>query len=360
MSGSSLDGLDLAACTFHFVQQQLSEWQMLQAHTAPFPTDLRHRLATAPKASGKGLWLLHVELGSWMGQQARTFLDSYELNVQLIASHGHTVFHMPEHHATAQIGDGASLAIAAHLPVACDFRSVDVATGGQGAPLAPLADRWLFPGYDCYLNLGGIANLSVRQADNTFIAGDLTGCNQILDALAREAGREWDENGQLAASGTVLSELLKQLAQLSWFEKSWPRSLSNAWVQSEQLPLLMQHEGHITDLLRTAVEHIAQQVADAVRLYAPHAQRMLITGGGALNTFLLTRIEALLPRYIEGVVPHTHIIQYKEAALMAFMGALRWFGWPNTLATATGAPYDTVGGALYEPFPQKLLPHEST
>lgn len=354
MSGSSLDGLDLAACTFHFgAEGRLDVWHLAQATTIAFEDELRHRLAVAPRLSGRDLWLLHVELGRWMGEQVRRCGERWQFPAELVASHGHTVWHMPEQHATAQIGDGAALAVTAGKPVACDFRSVDVALGGQGAPLAPLADALLFPGYGYYLNLGGIANLSVRRPDGSWLAADLTGCNQVLNALALEAGFTHDAGGRLARQGRLLSELLARLDALEWLQQPWPRSLSNQWVQEVLLPLLMQHEGSVSDLLHTAVAHIAGQVAAGVRAHAAVNNRMLVTGGGAHNAFLVDRLRSLLPE-LELVVPEAGVIEYKEAALIALMGALRYFRLPNVIATATGAPTASVGGALYEPFPPTI------
>ncbi len=351
MSGSSLDGLDLAACTFRFdAAGRLEGWHLAKATTIPFDDELRHRLAVAPRLSGRDLWLLHVELGRWMGEQVRVWLDRWQFAADLVASHGHTVWHMPEQRATAQIGEGAALAVAAGKAVACDFRSVDVALGGQGAPLAPLADALLFPGYGYYLNLGGIVNLSVRRADGSWLAADLTGCNQVLNALAMEAGFDYDEGGRLAAEGQLLAGLLERLDALEWLQQPWPRSLSNQWVQEVLLPLLMQHEGSVSDLLHTAVAHIARQVAAGVRSHAAINNRMLVTGGGAHNAFLVAQMQRLLPE-LELVVPERQVIEYKEAALIALMGALRYLRLPNVIATATGAPLATVGGALYEPFP---------
>ncbi len=350
MSGSSLDGLDVAACTFHFEGAELQQWHLVEAETVPFDEEWRRRLARAPKLSGRDLWLLHVEFGRWMGRQVRALLDEWQFDAALVASHGHTVWHMPQRRMSAQIGEGAALAVAAGLPVACDFRSVDVALGGQGAPLAPLADAWLFPGYGYYLNLGGIANLSVRAADGHWMAADLTGCNQIFNALAREEGQDYDEDGRLARAGRLLPPLLARIEALEWLQQPWPKALSNEWVQGVLLPLFMQHEGSVSDLMHTAVVHVARQVEQAVRNHRGASQRMLVSGGGARNAFLVEQIAALLPE-LEVVIPEPRVVAFKEAALMALMGALRWLGLPNVWPAATGAPQASVGGALYEPFP---------
>lgn len=350
MSGSSLDGLDVAACTFRFEGAVLRQWHLVAAETVPFEEEWRRRLARAPKLSGRDLWLLHVEFGCWMGQQARALLDAWLFDAVLIASHGHTVWHMPERGMSAQIGEGAALAVAAGLPVACDFRSVDVALGGQGAPLAPIADAWLFPGYGYYLNLGGIANLSVHGADGCWMAADLTGCNQIFNALAREEGQDYDEDGRLARAGRLLPGLLARMEALEWLQQPWPKALSNEWVQEVLLPLLMQHEGSVSDLMRTAVVHVARQVQRAVQHHRGALPRMLVSGGGARNAFLVEQIGALLPE-VEVVIPDSSVVAFKEAALVALMGALRWLRLPNVLPAATGAPKASVGGALYEPFP---------
>ncbi len=357
MSGSSLDGLDMALCRFALETDSVAvkDWSLLKTDTTAFSSEWRDRLKKLPQASGLELARTHVDFGHYMGKLLQPFLRKLETPVDLIASHGHTVFHYPDQQLTLQIGDGAALAAATGHIVVDNLRALDVALGGQGAPLAPLADKHLFPGYHFYLNLGGIANISARTEDD-FIAFDIGGANQVLNALAAELGREYDENGNIAAGGRLQPALLEQADALPYFQQPYPKSLGNDWVQDQLIPLYEDAEYPVADKLRTACVQLARQTARSLeqitvqkKMPAP-PYRMLVTGGGALNRFLVQCIreetEKVAP--LEVIIPETQIIAFKEAALIALMGALRLEGLPNCMATVTGARRDAVGGAIWE------------
>lgn len=354
----------------------MDAWEILAAETLAYPAEWRERLRAAPQLSGRELWRLHVEYGRWTGRQVRSFLQRHPtLQPTLAGSHGHTVFHAPAAGFTTQIGDGAALAAALGLPVVTELRASDVAAGGQGAPLAPLADQLLFPQYDAFLNLGGIANLSYRHPDGRWRAGDISGCCQILDRLAARAGLPYDAGGKLAASGTSHPAVAARLAALPFHAQPYPRSLSNQWVRETLWPIMAEAELTTADALQTFSAWLADQIITDLQRVAEHlltnrpeqtgTQRaasagagertkcaVLITGGGAHNDYLVERLRAASVRHDAAftfVVPASRICDFKEATLIALCAMLRLRGLPNALAAATGASRDTCNGAIYLP-----------
>ena len=350
MSGSSLDGVDLALCELEIDPSgdAVNHWQILDARTIPLPMGWRNRLQTLPQGSALELAAAHADFGRLLGEMVSQFHQETGCIPDLVASHGHTIFHEPSAATpfSTQIGDGAQLAGIAGTPVVCDFRNADMASGGQGAPMAPLADTLLFPAYDAWLNLGGIANLTLQSADRV-TAWDVCGANQILNALAAELGEPMDLDGQHARSGRVIDDLLRQAKADPWLLTPPPRSLSNRQVQEGPVRLFTGHGGAIADRLATAVAFIAGQVADSL----PHRNgQMLVSGGGACNGFLMERLQDMAaPRGWTLEVPAPAVIHFKEALLMALAGALRWAGRPNFLASATGARKAVCGGAIHLP-----------
>lgn len=335
MSGTSLDGVDIAVVRFK--PEEGWAYELLAGTTVPYSPSWKERLQAALHAPAGALALLHAELGTLYGQLATDFLRQTGHRADLIASHGHTVFHNPAARLTFQAGHPAYLAAAAGLPVVADFRTLDVALGGQGAPLVPIGDRLLFGSYDYCLNLGGFANISFERSGQR-LACDTGPCNMALNALAEREGREFDAGGAMARSGSVLSELLERMNAPEYFKKPLPKSLGREWYDETFRPLLA--AGETSDLLRTCVEHIAMQVA----AWTTPGANLLITGGGAYNEFLIERITALTRAHV--TVPADSLIQFKEAIVFALLGALRWRGEINCLASVTGAARDSSGGVV--------------
>lgn len=342
MSGSSLDGLDLALCSFNDTGGRWT-FSVEAGATVAYPPEWRNRLLTAAQGSAFELAQLHRDLGAFIGEHAKQFLAA-QSPARLIASHGHTVFHQPKLGFTTQVGCGAQIAAATGLPTVVDFRAKDVALGGQGAPLVPLGERELFPDFTAFLNLGGIANASFH-GKGTVVGYDVCTCNQALNALAAESGQEFDADGRLAAGGEVHVALLAKLNALPFVQQPVPRSLGREHFDSDMLPLLKDSTIQLTDRMRTCVEHIAQQIALQMDRYG--AQRVLVTGGGAHNGFLMQRIRALAAA--EVVVPDQRTVDLKEALIFAFLGLRRWRGEVNSLRSVTGSSRDSVGGAVYLP-----------
>ena len=354
MSGSSLDGLDIACCRFLIDpedEKKVLEWEIGAAETLPMPDAWTQRLHKLPGGTARDLVQAHIDLGRFWAGLCLQFIERHDCKPGFIASHGHTLFHWPDKGLSTQIGDGASLAALTGLSVVCDFRMEDVALGGQGAPVAPLADRYLFPGYDYYLNIGGIANISFQKAGR-WTAFDIGPANQILNALAIEAGMAYDTQGQIAAQGQVERSLLEQIDALSYFSQAPPKSLDNGWIRKEVLPFYQDRHLPLSHRMRTAVEQLAGQTAEVIRNWGDQKEgeiRLLATGGGVYNDFLMQRLQSRISDLVEVQieVPEPKVVDFKEALLMALMGAFRLMGVPNCLAEVTGASRDTVGGAVY-------------
>lgn len=340
MSGTSLDGLDVAYCTF----KRDDRWHFELGATTTISYDelWRERLRSAHLLSGLELAQLHVELGVLHGSWVRGFIKEHELQVDFIASHGHTIFHQPQLGMTHQIGSAAHITAATGVDVIADFRTTDVALGGQGAPLVPIGDLWLFGNYPMCLNLGGIANVSVKESLH-MEAFDIGLCNMALNHYAEKLGVAYDRDGALSRQGSLNEALLTQLNSLDFFKLPAPKSLGKEFWVGEFLPAVERAGVNAHDALRTITEHIAIQIAEALR--KRELGELLVTGGGAHNGFLMERIAARTHHRV--VVPERKIVDFKEALIFAFLGALRMAGETNALASVTGAKRDSVGGAIY-------------
>ncbi len=350
MSGSSLDGLDLAFCEFS-IDGTSFDWKLLIGETMPFSEMWQARLAHLPMQNAEVYAKSHIYLGYYFGELCNAFLKKHNIQPDFIASHGHTIFHDPEHRYSAQIGDGAAIAATTGIQTIDNFRTQDIALNGEGAPIAPIADRYLIPGYDFYLNIGGIVNISCK-ANDQFIAFDISGANQVLNRLANEMGLPYDNGGQLAASGKLLPDLFEASNTLDYLNNPYPKSLSNQWVQKSLVPLFLEHEGSIPDKLCTMVHHTAYQIQQSIlqivskENLSKDLYKMIATGGGAHNSFLIKTIQDY-SQQVKLEIPDRNIIEFKEAALMALMGVLRLEGIPNTIHTVTGATRDTISGAIH-------------
>lgn len=353
MSGSSLDGLDIAFVEFH---ENAGKWQyeVQAATTYAYSNEWVTQLKKATALSAIDYQLLHTAYGHYIGEQINAFIEENQLQykVQVIASHGHTIFHVPAKKMTAQLGDGAAIAAVTGINVVSELRAMDMALGGQGAPIVPIGEKLLLGQYPLFLNLGGIANLSSNHPEK-YIAFDICPANRVLNMLAAKAGKDYDEGGALAASGTVNEGLLKMLNELQYYHMPYPKSLANDFGTDVVYPLA-QKAGKPEDALRTYVEHIALQVRNAVQLVGADcgqegkAHSLLVTGGGAHNSFLVSRLQALLQELNVTVeVPGRELIDFKEAIIMALIGVLRWREEKNVLSSVTGSRRDSIGGAVW-------------
>jgi anhydro-N-acetylmuramic acid kinase len=339
MSGTSLDGLDVCLCSFGIKN---SKWQytLLAAETLPYPLEMKERLSCAHRLDALQFVALHVEYGKYIGETVKQFIDRRGVAPILIASHGHTIFHQPAQGITFQIGAGAAIAAATGVNTICDFRTTDVAQGGQGAPLVPIGDRLLFPEYDYCLNLGGFANISYEH-EGRRIAYDICPVNYVLNYYMHTVGLDFDAEGAVAAGGSVHEDLLDALNGLTFYTQQGPKSLGREWVEREIFPVMEQYTLPLADKLRTYCEHAAMQTGKALE-----RGRVLVTGGGAFNKFLFSRIAAHTKAALH--LPETQLIHYKEALVFAFLGTLYFTNQVNCLSSVTGARVDNIGGALYK------------
>lgn len=342
MSGTSLDGVDIAACEFTLHEEKWS-WKIRHGHTYPYSPEWKSRLSQLPGSDALTFSLAHVEYGHLLGRLTHAFLIDTGFKPDLIASHGHTIFHQPERGLTVQIGLGSAIAAETGVPVVCDFRSADVCMGGQGAPLVPIGDRLLFGDYDACLNLGGFANISLER-NGQRIAFDICPVNIALNQLANELGREYDHNGEIARSGKVDPLILNRLNQLDFYNQPGPKSLAREWLIKEFIPIINIYTGPEENMLRTICEHMAIQVNLALEGSFTH--RVLVTGGGARNVFLMERIRQL--GIHEWIHPRGELTDFKEALVFAFLGLLRWRREVNILNSVTGSRSDHAGGAIYD------------
>ncbi|HEX8332064.1 MAG TPA: anhydro-N-acetylmuramic acid kinase [Segetibacter sp.] len=351
MSGSSLDGLDIAFVEFNESGGRWS-YDIKAADCFEYSNEWVEKLKNAVTLSAYDYQLLHASYGKYIGEQVNKFIDAQGLHhqVQLIASHGHTTFHVPHAGMTGQLGDGAAIAATTEINVVSDLRALDVAFGGQGAPIVPIGEKLLLGDYSYFLNVGGIANISFNDP-NGYIAFDVCAANRVLNMLSQQEGKEYDAGGEMASSGKIDVQLLTKLNELAYYEKPYPKSLPNSFGIEEVFPLVKSFNLSTSDALRTYVEHIAVQIANslqAIGVERAENKKLLVTGGGALNTFLISRLQQILQGLnIEVVVPDALLVNYKEALVMALIGVLRWREEYNVLSTVTGARRSSIGGAVW-------------
>jgi anhydro-N-acetylmuramic acid kinase len=343
MSGTSMDGLDIAHCQFVF---ETNSWtyEIIQAETIIYTNEWKQKLINAAPLNALAFQELHIEYGFYIGQRVSDFILKNNTKADFIASHGHTIFHQPEKKLTVQIGNGSSIASKCKLPVICDFRAMDVALGGQGAPLVPVGDHFLFSEFDFCLNLGGFANVSYNY-QNKRIAYDICPVNIVMNQLSEQMGKPYDEEGAFAKEGMISHYLLTELNQLGFYKvaPNTPKSLGKEWVTTSIDPILNLYEVSQEDVLCTFCEHIAFQIAKS--LNDKPKGKLLITGGGAYNSFLLQRIREQVIH--EVVIPDKKTIEFKEALIFAFLGVLRMRNEVNCLKSVTGAFADSCCGVIH-------------
>jgi anhydro-N-acetylmuramic acid kinase len=352
MSGSSLDGLDIAFVQF---EESAGKWQFDIKETSCilYPEEWRKKLSSLNGLKAEDYFLLHTAYGHWIGHRVIEFLEQKNLSyrVQLIASHGHTAFHLPARRMTAQLGDGGAISAVTGVRTISDLRNVDIALGGQGAPIVPIGEKLLLPEYNLFLNIGGIANLSVNGEN--FLGFDVCPANRVLNSLAKNSDKGFDENGEMASAGQIDPLLLKKLNEFDYYGKSYPKSLSNEFGINEIIPLIEKSALSKYDALATYVRHIVIQVSRALSLLKEQLPdrgklNLLITGGGAHNKFLVESLrKEVSPGNIECVVPEDQLVDYKEALIIAFMGVLRWREDINVMRSVTGASKDSINGAIW-------------
>lgn len=343
MSGTSLDGVDIAFCDFLFDN---GKWQysIVTAETIAYSSDWKQRLKAIETADAEYFQQTHVEYGVYLGKLVNDFVNKHRLKVDFVSSHGHTIFHQPDKAFTVQIGAGQCIAAECGLNVVCDFRTLDVALGGQGAPLVPIGDQLLFQQYDFCLNLGGFANVSYRY-NNQRIAFDIAPVNIVMNEVCARLGKDYDDGGKLASQGVLNDSLQDELNSLSFYHQplNTPKSLGKEWVLKNVFPILEKYPLPEKDILRTFCEHVAVQIANSLKPFS--VGQIITTGGGTYNHFLIERLKSNTHHMV--VIPDKYTIEFKEALIFAFLGVLRLREENNCLKSVTGAKYDNCGGAVY-------------
>lgn len=347
MSGTSLDGVDLVYVKIS--RDKDYSFEILETKSVNYSEKWKNNLQEAFAYSGEKLSKLHADYGVFLGALTNDFIAENNIkNLDFVASHGHTIFHDPDQNYTLQIGSGAHMAAQTGVKVICDFRVQDVALGGQGAPLVPIGDQLLFAAYDFCLNLGGFANISY-QKDGQRLAYDICPANIVLNHFTRLNGFEYDDKGAKAAAGRVNEALLNKLNELPYYDMDKPKSLGYEFIVDTVLPLLSMHHISLEDMLRTNIEHMAVQIADDInevcRETGQKHVKVLVTGGGAYNDFMMQRIQQLTEARI--IIPEKEIVEFKEALIFAFLGVLKEQGEVNCLKSVTGAGKDHSSGVVY-------------
>ncbi|WP_421874676.1 anhydro-N-acetylmuramic acid kinase [Marinoscillum sp.] len=343
MSGSSLDGLDVCLCEFDHSDHGWN-YKLLNTTTLELPQTLMEQLRTADQLSAEELTTLDLSYGSWIGEVLKVFLKTCPIRPELIGIHGHTVFHDPiDKKISLQIGNGVVISESTGIAVVDNFRMADISLGGQGAPLVPAGEHHLFPQHSIFLNLGGICNLSIHSADG-ITAWDIAPCNQVFNHFAQLQGQKYDSGGNMARSGQYHREWSKYIRSLDYFKQLPPKSLSNQWTQK----VLAHAPQRAEDALHTYAVTVSQLIADAIHIRQAEEVNVLVTGGGALNQFLVDQIKSRLIAGETLTIPDPGLIAYKEALIFGFLALLRKLNIPNVYASVTGAQRDSVSGDLHD------------
>lgn len=342
MSGTSLDGIDLAHVHFT-VKNNKWNFSILETGTIPYSENWLNKLKSAVNFSKNELVQLNEEYTDFLGNTIKKFIEDYKIQlIDAVCSHGHTILHQPQNGITLQIGNLPKIAEIIGKKVVCDFRVQDVELGGQGAPLVPIGDRMLFSDYDFCLNLGGFSNISFEENEER-IAFDISPVNTVLNFYANQLGFDYDDKGKIARSGKLNQALLTELNNLDFYQKKYPKSLGIEFVNTTILPLLDNFLISTEDKLHTFVEHIAMQIALAL----PKKEgKILITGGGAYHIFLIEKLQNHLPN-IQLIVPITKTLEFKEALIFGLLGVLKLRNEINVLCSVTGAKNDHSSGKIF-------------
>jgi len=340
MSGTSLDGVDLAEIIFLEEDKKIN-FQIEKTQTVSYSKKWIDRLKNAINYSEKELKVINSEYTIVLGNIINDFISQNRIkNIDAISSHGHTILHQPEKGISLQIGNLPEITKIVNQKVVCDFRIQDVELGGQGAPLVPIGDRILFSDFDYCLNLGGFSNISFEKNEQR-IAFDISPVNTVLNFYANKLGLDYDDKGEISAKGIFNTELFDKLNSIEFYHKNPPKSLGFEFVKQIILPIT---ENYTTDeVLRTFSEHIAYQIKENI---FSKKSKLLITGGGAYNDFLIQKTRDYLPE-TEIIIPDKKIIEYKESLIFALLGYLRLENKNNVLSSVTGAKYDHCSGKIF-------------
>jgi len=336
MSGTSLDGIDLAICTF--TKNPYWEFKIEKSKTLKYSSYWKKTLSKLHTKSKTIISATDIEYGKFLAETINIFIENEKID--FISSHGHTISHQPENNYTLQIGNGKTIANITKIKTINNFRKLDVSLNGQGAPLVPIGDLHLFNDYKYCVNLGGFANISIKEKGN-ITAFDICPVNIVMNKVCEKLELEFDRNGDIAKKGILITELLEKLNHLSFYKQKPPKSLGREWVEKFINPLLLKNY-KTEDLLNTFCEHIAIQISKFL-----NNQSALFTGGGVFNSYLINRISHHSKSEI--FIPSCEIINFKEALIFAFLGVLKLKNEINCLQSVTGSKQDNCGGEINNP-----------
>jgi len=340
MSGTSLDGIDIAHCTF----KKGKDWtySIDKAITVPYPKKLKNKLKSSIELSGYNLIKLDHILGKFIGLEINKFIKYNKLNPELISSHGHTVFHNPKENIGLQIGNANKILSIVGLPVINNFRELDIILGGQGAPLVPIGEKLLFKGYNYFINLGGILNLTKINSSSVH-AYDVVASNLVLNNISNKLNFEFDNKGEIARNGKLISKLFNELNSLKYYKKKHPKSIGIEWINKNIFPNIYRSNYSLEDVMNTFSNHIAYQL---IKNIDGKNNKILITGGGAYNEFLVEKIKFYDKNRNQWILPDDNLVKYKEALIFAFMGLLRNLKKQNILNFVTGSKKNISAGNI--------------
>ena len=346
MSGTSKDGLDIAHVSFKHSDEGYS-FKLLHGLTIAYPKDILDALDSIETLSASNVYQLDKQIGQFYGKSVNDFIQKFNINpkdIEAIASHGQTIFHQPSKGFSTQIGCGSTLAFQTGINVINDFRTRDILAGGQGAPLVPLGDEYLFSNLaEAFLNIGGFTNISFKK-DGLLKAFDICPGNLPINRFANKYGMDFDSGGEISRSGELNTQLLDTLNQIEYYNNNGPKSIGTEWLSSEFLSLINDFSVP-SSIMRTIVEHEAIQIAKV--LINEKLSSVYITGGGAKNNFLIERIAAHYSGKI--IIPELELIDFKEAIIFAFLGYRYLENKATNDPNATGANRSIVSGVLHIP-----------
>jgi len=340
MSGTSMDGLDIS-CARYTNHNGIWNFDLLACETFNYNSKIKTDLLKVFHKESN-LLALDEHFSVISANYILDFLKKHNLNIDLISSHGHTIFHDPDNGYTKQIGMGSLISQITNIPVVSNFRQQDIEFGGQGAPLVPVGDELLFSEYDSCLNLGGICNISFTY-NHIRYAYDICPCNMVLNIICKQIGKDFDSYGEIASAGNVNDNLLHEFNKVEYYNLDIPKSLGKEYVDNNFLNIINASTLSINDLLATFIEHIAYQISHTFLKF--NISNSLFTGGGTFNRYLVSRILNLTDTKV--VIPDDDIVNFKEAIIFGFLGVLRMLNQNNCLSSATGAHRDHSSGEIY-------------
>ena len=340
MSGTSLDGVDIVYVKF--IQNESWSFKIINSKTYKYEDSTTEILNEISRKSIKEIKEIDVEYSKKLAKMINEFINEFSINkIDFVSSHGHTAIHDPSNLITYQMGNLSTLSSEINQKVICDFRVQDVKLGGEGAPLVPVGEKYLFHEYDSFINLGGFANISNHKGES-LIAYDICPVNIVLNNLSKKIGKDFDDKGSIASSGKLIINLYEELEKLEYYQLSPPKSLGIEWVDKYIFPLINKYSDYPTeDLLNTLSNHIANQISNNLK----NLDKVLVSGGGAYNDYLIHLIRSKTDSEI--IIPSKNIIEFKEALIFAFLGVLRNLNINNCYSSVTGASKDHCSGKIF-------------